>query len=238
MFERFERLNALGRLNNARQYLEIGVARGATFNRVSVPVKIGVDPNFLFNTSLYANHSTHFYKTSSDDFFSRNAIAYRPFDLIYLDGLHTFEQTFRDFCSSLSFSHNRTLWLLDDTCPDSLAAADPSLNRAIFLRKQLNINNESWMGDVFKVVCAIHDFFPPISYATFPAHGQTVLWFFPRTDFHPKWNSLKTISELTFADFLELSDTIFERKSAEEIFGLIRSSFRLDRNLSEFSVSV
>lgn len=233
MLKRFERLNALAKLNDAKQYLEIGVCRGVTFNQISVPVKVGVDPNFLFDTSLYANHNRHFHKVTSDVFFSREANAYRPFDLIYLDGFHTFEQTFRDLCSSLSFSHNRTLWLLDDTCPDSLAAADRSTDRAAFLRKQLNINNGSWMGDVFKVICAIHDFFPQLSYATFPGHGQTVLWFSPRTDFHPKWNSLRAISELTFADFLELSNTIFQRTRAENILSLISSSLNANRNLSE-----
>jgi hypothetical protein len=46
--KRFERLNALAKITSASTYLEIGVAKGATFTRVTVPYKVGVDPKFQF----------------------------------------------------------------------------------------------------------------------------------------------------------------------------------------------
>ena len=58
------------------------------------------------------------------------------------------------------------------------------------------------MGDVFKVIFMIHDFFPQFSYATFPAHSQTVVWSATRKNFAPTWNSHKKIASLGYRDFL------------------------------------
>ena len=53
----------------------------------------------------------------------------RPFDLIFLDGLHTYSQTLRDFRASQALAHSRTVWLIDDTVPSDPIAADPDLQR-------------------------------------------------------------------------------------------------------------
>jgi hypothetical protein len=203
-----ERLNALAKINDAQTYLEIGVATGATFRRVQVPYKVAVDPHFGFDAREYSNALTIFHQVTSDIFFSQLAPNYKPFDLIYLDGLHTFEQTFRDFCASLRHSHSRTIWLLDDTHPTSLLAAHPDQMFALRLREKTRfIRDRRWMGDVYKVVFAIHDFFPQFSYATFPEHGQTAVWQETRADFAPTWNSLKKISGMKYRDFLKYRDS-------------------------------
>lgn len=205
--ERHERLNALARINSASKYLEVGVERGATFARVNVPYKVGVDPKFEFDVREYADGQTVFHEVTSDCFFSGLAPAHGPFDLIYLDGLHTFDQTFRDFCASLRYSHAATIWLLDDTHPSGWLAAIPNLPVARRLNWLLGRENADWMGDVFKVVFAIHDFFPQFTYATFPGHGQTAVWLETRRNFRPTWNSLKKIGGLGYKDFLKFRDS-------------------------------
>ncbi len=215
--QRFQRLNALAKINCTAKYLEVGVFRGATFNRVNIPFKVAVDPKFRFNTNDYTDRNTIFHEVTSDEFFAKLASEYDSFDLIYLDGLHTFEQTFRDFCASLRYSHQNTIWLIDDTHPTSLFSADPDPRRARRLQKLVGDDSPNWMGDVYKVVFAIHDFFPQFSYATFPGHGQTVVWTETRKDFAPLWNSLEKISRMKYDDFLEFRDSILKIRNPSEI---------------------
>ncbi len=218
-----ERLNALAKINNARTYLEIGVASGSTFSHVKVPFKVAVDPKFEFDATQRATQTEIYHEVTSDIFFSQLTSDYQPFDLIYLDGLHTFEQTFRDFCASMNCSHSRTIWLLDDTCPTSLLAAHPNQIFALRLREKTRIiRDRRWMGDVYKVVFAIHDFFPQFSYATFPEHGQTAVWLETRTDFSPTWNSFKKISHMKYRDFLKHRNTYMNFMESSQIFAAIK----------------
>ncbi|HET6197695.1 MAG TPA: hypothetical protein VFE12_18170, partial [Acetobacteraceae bacterium] len=79
-------------------YLEIGVNKGETFHSLGNCQKIGVDPAFLFDVNAYqGNPDIGLYQISSDEFFGRLPAGKGRFDVIYLDGLHTFEQTLRDF---------------------------------------------------------------------------------------------------------------------------------------------
>ena len=220
--ERFERLNALAKINDASTYLEVGVAEGSTFKKVDIPYKVAVDPKFQFDVHDYADQKTIFHEVTSDDFFSCFTSEHSKFDLIYLDGLHTFEQTFRDFCASLGRSHENTIWLIDDTHPSNWLAANPKRGVHRWGRKLLRIKDKSWMGDVFKVVFAIHDFFPQFNYATFPGHGQTAVWLSTRKDFTPTWNSLKKISRLGYLDFLKFKDTHMKIMEATEIIESVK----------------
>lgn len=205
--QRFERLNALAKINSASKYLEIGVNRGETFNLVNIPHKVAVDPQFRFNTLDYQTDTIIFHEVTSDVFFAQLTSQYDKFDLIYLDGLHTFEQTLRDFCASISQSHEKTIWLIDDTCPISQLASMRDETQVKKIRKFFKVKDKRWMGDVFKLVFVIHDFFPQFSYATFPKHGQTAIWFEPRINFTPTWNSLEKISRFKYRDFLKFKDS-------------------------------
>lgn len=233
--KRFERLNALAAVNNASSYLEIGVSEGNTFFQVAVEVKVGVDPRFRFDSDERSDDLTRFHEITSDHFFATVASSYAPFDLIYLDGLHKFEQTFRDFCASLAFSHHGTIWLIDDTRPTSYASslAEPAAVHRI--RADTGDSDNRWHGDAFKAVLAIADFFPQFSFATFTGHGQTAVWFEPRSDFAPRWNNLETISRFDFAKYLEIADevmnfadttTIVDRVSAARVATSLEQDFR------------
>ena len=67
------------------------------------------------------------------------------FDLIFLDDF-TFDQTLRDFISSLALCHPNTIWLIDDTVPTDAIAADPNLNKVREARSIINkSDDETWM---------------------------------------------------------------------------------------------
>ena len=214
----YERLNKLAKLNSASRYLEIGLAGGKTFFSVDVPYKVGVDPISRIDQEDTLTGETFCLEMTSDVFFSTKAQEHGLFDLIYIDGLHTFEQTFRDFCCSLRFSHNKTIWLLDDTVPTSWLCAHPDHLFVQRIRKMLRIHKRDWMGDAYKVVLAIHDFFPQFSYATFPIGGQTIVWTETRNLFKPTWNSLEKITRLGYREFIQCQNSHLNFIKEERIY--------------------
>lgn len=181
------RINRLARKNNAQRYLEIGVAEGNTFHHVDIQHKTAVDPLFAFDLSAYADRPGHFYfNTGSDAFFGdlenikAGIFGQKDFawDIVFLDGLHTYGQTMRDFSNSLQYTHEKTIWIFDDTVPSDPWAALPDMNKCYFFRDMTGIESRAWQGDVYKCVFALHDFFPEFSYATIIGAGnpQTVVW--------------------------------------------------------------
>ncbi len=196
------RINAISQLNEARRYLEVGVFRGETFRAVDCAHRCGVDPDPKFDVAAIRNAATEFHVCTSDVFFTTAAAG--QFDTIFLDGLHTFEQTLRDFLNSLSCAHARTVWLIDDTWPSDCASALPSLAQAGKFRALTNDRGTAWHGDAFKLIFALHDFFPMFDWRTVIDRGnpQTILVRAPRPDFQPRWNDLATISRLGYADFV------------------------------------
>lgn len=200
------RVNALLEITNGKRYLEIGVQKGKTFHRVEAGLKVGVDPRFLFDAAEYRREGVDLWEMTSDAFFASVAHGYDSFDVVYIDGLHTFEQVFRDLISSLSYCHANTVILIDDTIPVNIASFQKSPKDAKALRHELGIKNPAWMGDVCKVIVAIKEFMPGWSYATFPGHGQTALVKRGRQIFNPSINSLEAISRLSYMDILALKD--------------------------------
>lgn len=197
------RLNKIARINHAKRYLEIGIWQGDTLRRVDVEEKIGVDPlpAFDWRAELAADFVIH--EMSSDEYFSSYSSA--SFDLIFVDGLHTFEQSFRDFCTTLLLSNRKTVWVIDDTVPEDYASTMRTLERCYLVRRHAGAESVSWHGDVFKVIFAIHDFFINFDFRTIVDKGnpQTIVAFSPRSDFRPRWNSLEAISRLDYTDYLQ-----------------------------------
>ena len=122
------------------------------------------------------------------------------FDIVFLDGLHVFAQTFRDFCNTLLVTHERSLIVIDDTVPDDIYSSWPHPREAQAFRRQAGGVGGSWHGDIFKMVFAIHDFFPRLSFCTIGTEGnpQTLVWREPRQDFRPRFNSLETVSRMSW----------------------------------------
>jgi len=205
-------INALASNYQADKYLEIGVQKGATFFYVDMPHKIGVDPALLFEESMFSDEGRLFFREPSDNFFARlkkstvtlptafNDAAGKPtFDIIFIDGLHTFEQSFRDFKNSHAFAHENTIWLLGNTVPSDPYSALPDQAMSLAYRKAANLRGNPWHGDVFKTVFAIHDLFSEFSYCTLMrANPQTVVWRAAPSERKSVFASSDAIAQLDF----------------------------------------
>jgi len=222
-----ERIKQLQEYSNASRYLEIGVRRGTTFFHVNIPFKAAVDPVFLFDLESHKKIGTYFFKETSDTFFTslkkpghplaenfvKNGILY--FDIIFLDGLHTFEQTFRDFKNSLAHAHEKTLWLIDDTVPSDAYSSLPDHENSLQLRKKSGIAGKQWHGDVFKVIFAIHDKYPEYSYCTLmEANPQTVVWKSGHKVRKPIFTSDEEIMKLGYFDMLNHAELLMPVEEA------------------------
>ena len=220
-----ERLNAvLERLPGSR-YLEIGVALGTTFFHVDANHKVAVDPRFRFDPRERADHPHETYHPiSSDDYFIQAFSSSEPFDLIFLDGLHTYPQTLRDFLSSMALAHPSTVWLIDDTVPTSAVAADPDLQRVRQVRAQLDqAEDQTWMGDVFKVVAFIDSFLPQFTCLTTEGHGQTFVLPIPRPEALPLFKSPEAIERLDYLDAVLLRENLLTPRPMAAILTTIET---------------
>lgn len=112
---RIGRLDVLNRLVERfgyTSYLEIGVAGGATFKKVPVAERVGVDPKWR----LWYVLDPRVKKTTSDRFFEKNR---RRFDLVFIDGLHVAEQAYRDIRNSLGVLNPGGTIVVHDCMPES-----------------------------------------------------------------------------------------------------------------------
>ncbi|MCF7866686.1 class I SAM-dependent methyltransferase [Candidatus Woesearchaeota archaeon] len=122
-------------------YLEIGIRRGETLARIEATYKIGVDPNPQINKidgkyKLDYNN-TKILKLTSDEFFKNNK---NYFDVIFIDGLHLYEQAMKDILNALNFLKKGGFIIVHDCNPLTKKAAS---------RKQ---TEGVWNGDVWKCI--------------------------------------------------------------------------------------
>lgn len=193
------RINQLAKALNGRHYLEIGVNKGHTFFKIALANKTAVDPNFLFDVAAVDDKRAVFKQNTSDDFFQTLEQSTR-YDIIFVDGLHTFEQTYRDLCNCLLHSHERTVLLIDDTRPIDVYSAIPEQRKAVQQRKLAGFQGGAWHGDVYKVIFALHDFHPGLNYRTIVGSGnpQTLVWQSRSERRKPLFNSFEQISRLDY----------------------------------------
>jgi hypothetical protein len=200
--ERSEINQALLDCTGGRKYLEIGVATGATFHAINAAEKTAVDPRFLFDIeAARAEHSNSTYWPITSDEYFATCPAIPRFDVVFIDGLHVFEQVLRDFLNVLSHLQDRGVIIIDDVRPYSYASslADEAVTRKI--REATGDSDDAWMGDVFKLISFIDTFMPEWSYSTVKeSHGVAVVWQKSRR----LTNTMKftDIGALSFADVI------------------------------------
>lgn len=114
-------------------YLEIGTYQNETFNTIPLPLKnkFGVDPISGGNIRL-----------SSDAFFEKNNI---KFDVIFIDGLHTYEQCQKDIINSLHSISNEGIILIHDLLPKNK------------FQEQIPRIQDVWNGDIWKVAVELNN---------------------------------------------------------------------------------
>jgi hypothetical protein len=109
---------------NYKSYLEIGCDQNQLFSKITIDKKIGVDP---------ASGGT--VRDTSDNFFKKNNA---KFDIIFIDGLHEYEQVKKDINNSLIFLNDNGVIFLHDCMPMRF------INQAVPRAKGV------WNGDVWK----------------------------------------------------------------------------------------
>lgn len=169
------RINFLVRELHLNSYLEIGVLEGETFANVIARRRYGVDPAPLFDAVLLPRRS-RFAVMTSDDFFSSIRSSLR-FDVAFIDGLHTFEQTYRDVINTLSHLRSGVV-LIDDTVPSDEYSAIPDQEESYRARDEAGLEGRPWHGDVWRVVTLLNRHHRELEWRTIIDEGnpQTLLW--------------------------------------------------------------
>ncbi|HWT09890.1 MAG TPA: class I SAM-dependent methyltransferase [Roseomonas sp.] len=218
------RINALAHRLGARRYLEIGVNAGQTFRDVEIAERVGVDPDFRFDTAELADATTRLHAMESDTWFASVGGA-SPFDIAFIDGLHVFEQVVRDLTNTLARTGWRSAILIDDTVPVDVFSSLPSHRDAIRFRRQSGGANAQWHGDVFKIIFLIHDFFPFLDYRTIVGSGnpQTLVWRAAGLARRPVFNDVERISRLDWFALQAHPDVMQTAAEAEAIDLCVRA---------------
>ncbi len=206
---RHRAVNLLLSLYEEPRYLEIGIAKGETFHNVNAALKVAVDPTFGFDhvEAQRTKPGTTYHEVTSDVYFGKYIEATETFDVIYLDGLHTFEQTLRDLNNALEHLEPRGLILIDDVRPHTYVASLPDYQNYSEVKQRLGIDDERWMGDVYKLVWFIDSFYQGLRYRTISNnHGQAVVWRESRPSVTER--TVTEVGSLTFEEFMLQRDTL------------------------------
>ena len=128
---RTELINKLIKKYDYKSYLEIGVNTpsqpGYNWVGVDIETKHGVDPNV--DTT---------YRMESDTFFSDHIT--QKYDIVFVDGLHLFEQVYKDIVNSLSNLNDGGVIVVHDCNPTTEIT-----------QRRLRAS-DAWHGDVWKSI--------------------------------------------------------------------------------------
>ena len=111
---------------NYTKYLEIGCDKDQSFSKIKINNKVGVDPV-----------SGGTIRDTSDNFFILNK---EKFDIIFIDGLHHYEQVIKDINNSLKILNEDGHILVHDCLPRTIA------------HQAIPRYRGSWNGDVWKAI--------------------------------------------------------------------------------------
>ncbi|MGH7275378.1 MAG: class I SAM-dependent methyltransferase [Nitrospiria bacterium] len=138
-----EIINAFPGIEGSR-YLEIGVHECRTFAEVRACYRVGVDPDpkKIESRSILC-------VTRSDVFFEVVGRKLGPFDVVYIDGDHTFEQVLRDWNNAVAVLSLGGIIVVDDLLPEREEDLRP-LNSGTgyrLLAAMLARGDEVWMQE-------------------------------------------------------------------------------------------
>ena len=174
---------------NYKDYLEIGCDNDENFSKIKVENKIGVDP--LKGGTL---------RMTSDDFFEKNK---KNFDIVFLDGLHTYEQTIKDIDNSLKFLKKDGVILIHDCLP-----------KKIWNQIVPRIYGH-WNGDVWKAIVHSRTYEFADTFTCKVDHGLGVI--FKRKNSDRLELEKKNFKNLKFADYFNNHNKFMNPISHEEL---------------------
>jgi hypothetical protein len=206
------------------RYLEVGVHNAQTFRVIRAGEKVGVDPRFHFDLreDWVADTAISLYEMTSDEYFGSVAEQGAYFDVVFLDGLHSFEQTLRDLNSAISLLSPFGVVVIDDIQPTSGFAAMPNRMEFKRLRAALDLESGAWMGDVYKLVFFIETFYQQLSFSTVAENpGQLVVWRERRTEVPSR--SVEAIARMGYEKMLLMRENVIV-SPYKEILDTIRDT--------------
>ena len=124
-------LNEISDKINAKRYLEIGCDLNQVFNKINCENKVGVDPS---RGGTIRDTSDNFFKTNKE-----------KFDLIFIDGLHTYDQILKDFKNSFDCLNDGGYIVMHDLMPRT------------WLEEHVPRISNDWCGDVWKISFLLND---------------------------------------------------------------------------------
>ena len=163
--------------NKTCNYLEIGCDDNFVFNSIILPAKfkVGIDPRKGGN-----------YKIKSDNFFKINK---KKFDVIFVDGLHHYEQCQRDVINSLNCLNKNGYLFIHDLLP---------LDWKMELVPRIQ---GRWNGDVWKVG---YELSRSKSLKFYIADMDSGVGFLKKTSNKFIYNKVDTLKNQRFVDYLKI----------------------------------
>jgi len=149
----FRVLGRIHRYLRPRTYLEIGVSRGESLELVQPATQVlGIDPQPNLPRPPPAN--VRIYRETSDDFFARYdpraELGGSPVELAFIDGLHHFEYSLRDFLNVERCCSPSSVILIHDCYPLDARTAQ---------REQVT---GFWSGDVWRLLLLLRTVRPDL----------------------------------------------------------------------------
>ncbi|MBF0126100.1 MAG: tetratricopeptide repeat protein [Magnetococcales bacterium] len=147
-------------------YLEIGVAHGDSLALAGKGCLVhAVDPDAAIRMPIQGEVAL--FDLTSEAYFA-DVTLHPPggvrFDLVFIDGLHTFDQAFRDLVNALTRTHDRSVLVVHDVLPvDELSARR--------VRESLY-----WAGDVWKMTLLIERLLPDARITTLPVYPTGLMF--------------------------------------------------------------
>jgi hypothetical protein len=208
-------VNAFTALHPRARYLEVGVWAGDTFLAVEAGRKVAVDIDFKLDLEAARREQPHtaFHRMPSDAYFGGPG-AGEVFDVILLDGLHTFEQTLRDLLNAAERLQHRGVIIIDDLLPTDELAALPSLDELQRRRDAGEPWRGHWMGDVYRLGVFVDSFMPSWTWRAVGGEmGQLVMWRQPRASVTER--RVEAVAQLSFAELMT-EPRLFQPVSLEQ----------------------
>ena len=169
--ERKEVIQRIIDKKQAKNYLEIGVFKGDCFLHIKAKRKFAVDPEFKIDWEIRKdnplkrikkaifNTYENYYQVTSDEFFYKKEDYFNwiKFDVVFIDGLHTYHQSYKDTINALDSIHDDGVVILHDCNPTTEVEAYPAQTWDEAQSLNLPGWDGQWNGDVWKTILHLRE---------------------------------------------------------------------------------